>query len=472
MAGQIDRIGFGWYQVHILVLSAGFIVAESSELLMASSLTNAISNEMGIETSLGRSMLMTLTFVGFGLGTLASGPIGDVYGRRFPMLVGYIGVICVATVTYFLHSRELILLARVFLGIFGGLGIPAALISISEVSPTRLRGLSTACLGIAYVLGDLWAATGLRLIMPDLVTGPWRLLLFWAVIPATSLLFFGLLSPVSRYDTPYFLETQGRHTELEGVLALMAQLNHYKAPGEAMLPPRHVQHIVRKSSTKTLTGSLLTLRQWPMPLHIAALSLFFFTKDFLLYGMSVFWPVLWTSMSPQEGMQESTQLLATAAAGVPGVGLAMIVMHYVPRRPAICIGAIACGIAMFMLSFLATNERSFGIAGVPMVKVFFPTLQMVTMLLPSELFPTSVRAWCYSFVAVFGRIATFIVPIIVEQSQPAFLYTSVGLTALLSCIVWLLPETQSQNLSNDSAEDELQAVTDYGSIRTAMAEKA
>merc|ERR1719282_2054160 len=118
--------------------------------------------------------------------------------------------------------------------------------------------------------------------------------------------------------------------------------------------------------------------------------------------MGVFWPLAWKESNFR--IMNSTELTLTAAIGIPGVGIAMVIMYLLPRRIALSSSAIICAVAAFIIKgLLAKHTAAF--IGVVIFKLFFPTLQMVTMLFPSEVFPTQVRVWAWSFVSFFGRIA-------------------------------------------------------------------
>merc|ERR1719161_2551136 len=116
----------------------------------------------------------------------------------------------------------------------------------------------------------------------------------------------------------------------------------------------------------------------------------------------------------------------------------MGLMLVLPRRSALGACAGLCAFAAVALRSLLEG-RSLGLIGVVIFKLCFPTWQMVTMLLPSELFPTQVKCWGYAIVAVFGRIATIIVPVVVEWSHDSFLIVTGMLGVASVCIIRLLP---------------------------------
>lgn len=444
---RIDEMGFGPYQLQVFILSSGFIVAEGAEVAMAAGLVNVMAAEFDVVSTLGRAMLMTFTFIGFAVGTFVSGPVGDAFGRRLPMLVGYIGVITAAGITCLSVHVIAVYICRFLLGVFAGIGIPTACIAVSEVSPTKGRGMITAALGIAYILGELWAALGLCILMPDLEHGSWRWLLGWAVLPAVCLLLFGLWTPVSRYDTPFFLGSQGRNLDLVRALNLMATSN---GKPELVLADDEVVECERPIAL-SMTEAAYALWKGHHLVPWVVMAVLSFAKDFAFYGTDVLWPQLWVRVPGTEALDPAEELLLTASLGVPGACLAMYLMSVLPRRTAVASCASICAVAVLCLMALASGG-AVGYLGVGLFKLCFPTWQMVTMLLPSELFGTQIRAWAFASSAFFGRIATILSPVVVELGQRAFILALAFMGFVAASAVLLLPETKDCELSNVGSE--------------------
>mmetsp|Transcript_105378 Transcript_105378/g.298287 ORF Transcript_105378/g.298287 Transcript_105378/m.298287 type:complete len:514 (+) Transcript_105378:73-1614(+) len=439
VSDRINAMGFGTYQVHVFILCAGFIVAEGACLQMASGMSAAVAAQFGITSTFRQSLLMMYMFIGLASGTIASGPFGDIYGRRLPMLIGYVGIIATCVLAFLIPGLVALYVLFFTLGCFAGFGIPTALITLSEATPDANRGVSTGALGIAFCLGELWAAVGLRVILPDLLHGPWRFLVLWAAIPALCLLIFGFLSPVTKYDTAHFLGVRGRNGELVEAINLIAAMNG--RPESSLEAGAELN--VESSEALSFKDAMQYLLAWPMAMFTMVQSIMFFAKDLGFYGMGVFWPLAWRESS--FGMEGSLELIVTAAIGIPGVGVAVLVMGLLPRRVALSVGALCCAVAAFVIQGLI-HGRSYGFVGVILFKLFYPTWQMVTMLLPSEVFPTQVRVWAWSLVGFFGRIAAIIAPMLVNTSKATFLRSCGALALAVAIIVWTLPETKDCEL--------------------------
>lgn len=445
---RIDSIGFGWYQSQVFILCAGFIFAEGAELQTASGIANAFAEDFNIDGA-GRSTLMVLVFSGLALGTMATGVFGDHFGRRVPMLVGYSGIIvCALIIAACAKCRTAVYCTFFVLGACAGAGIPAALITMTEVVPTKMRGVCTAALGMAFSLGELWASIGLLLVMPGLASGPWRFVVLWSALPAAVLLCAGLCSRCSRYDTPAFCAVKRDCHGLVGAVNLMAEMN-----GRPDLRLETSEQLRTESYKDHDPSSTSHLFRRPNGLYLGVLAMAFFAKDFAFYGMGVFWPLVWKKVEGFEAMSPALELALTACTGIPGVFLALSTMGFLPRRLALAGASALCAGGSVALSHL-DDQLGVGVLGVLLFKLFFPTWQMTTMLLPAEIFPTAVRGLGYSLVAFGGRIACILAPIVVTSSTDRFLKISMFLNIGMMLLVWVLPETKHRELADSSSGGE------------------
>mmetsp|Transcript_65072 Transcript_65072/g.121249 ORF Transcript_65072/g.121249 Transcript_65072/m.121249 type:complete len:496 (-) Transcript_65072:190-1677(-) len=444
VAEFIDAVDYGQYQLHCFVICSGFIIAESALLSMCASLMKVMGDSIGLETDLGKESLIACLFAGLGAGTLLSGGLADPLGRRVPMLLGYVGMVVSAIAVACLPSTSLGVHLLLFtLGSSAGSGIPIAIITLAEVCPTSWRGLNACAVGMSYSFGEIWSGIGLRFFLPYMDDGPWHGMMIWAAFPSMAMLIFGVASPVSRYDSPIWVASKGHIETLLKGLNLMADMNgrsDMKLTSAAMLNiqgPDHPSH----HKAYTCAESLTHLLSPTLGLRVVIMATMFFAKDFAFYGMSVFWPLTWQHLE-MRSMLPATELCATAFLGIPGVLVAMLVVSNFPRQYALSGMAVSCAIACLLLTRLGEKSTPVGLVGAILFKVCFPTWQMITMLLPAEVFPTEVKGVAYSAIAFCGRISTLVAPLVIGESTALFLQLSAGMGLLSSLFVFLLPETK------------------------------
>jgi len=280
--------------------------------------------------------------------------------------------------------------------------------------------------------------------MPDLVHGSWQLLIVWSMIPAVCLVLFGMTSPVARHDTPFFLASQGKTSEVRQVLNMVAELN-----GKQHLHLSEEDTVVcNVPDMVALSEVLPSLLRPPLVSKVLVLSYIMFAKDFALFGCGVFWPQMWAAVEGVRDLSPALELLGTAAIGIPGVVLAVALLKVLPRRVGVVLGAsITCACALFFRGM--PNGRSSAFVGILAFKLFFPTWQMTSMLLPSELFGTRIRGFGFSCAASFGRLATIVSPFAVELGIDGFTGILAALALGAAVLVALLPETKDCELTED-----------------------
>jgi len=446
LGSLISSIGFGWYQVQVFILCSGALFSEGAIVEMMASLVGVWSDDDGIiqvATTAGKGMLMTYLFVGIQIGTVLCGFISDAFGRRWPLLLAYAGsVVMIVVISVAARSVASLYVFLVLTGIFTGMGVPAALVFVSEVMPAHLRGAAAALMGVSFRLGHIWASFGLCLFMPHMDTGPWRGLTLWAGIPALVFILAACMCSVSRHDTSYFLAAKGRNPELLAAINCMAMKNG--CPDKCMV----FQDSVNCPQTAPPLRELLpiALAYWFQALVLMAA---FFAKEFVAGGFITFMPVAMEELQDFSSISHAMQLLIISACGIPGVFIAMGVMSALPRRRALPLGAFLT--VLLALLMLSKTVWVFFL-GALCFQLAFPAWQMTTMLLPGEIFPTQVKTVWYGVVYFVGRFGSLVAPQVIHRSLPAYHFVVLGLGLSASILVQMLPETSHTDLTNLSKD--------------------
>jgi len=224
MAGAeraIEAIGFGPAQVITQVLAHGIWVADGIELTLMTALTASVGQELQLSHG-SMASLSSVAFLGIALGCGVSGFLGDNYGRRFPILGCYLGIACLATAISMAKDFPVLLALRLTEGIFMGMGMPASLTLVSEMSPVRWRVPLMAMRGVAFAVGNMIAALILLLDDPKMKALNWRHDVMLGVLPCMLL---GLLSVGILQESAVFLAKACRLQEAKQVLDWMRRMN-------------------------------------------------------------------------------------------------------------------------------------------------------------------------------------------------------------------------------------------------------
>ncbi|CAE7205908.1 unnamed protein product [Symbiodinium natans] len=229
-------------------------------------------------------------------------------------------------------------------------------------------------------------------------------------------------------------------------LELVCWLPWRLGAGKTLVPVSNLADSGQDGEILGISEALASLATRKQSLGVLALSVMFFVKDLAFYGMGNFWPLAWRKTNKLAGTSPATELLATAGLGLPGVAVAMLLIFSLPRRFAFTMSAVLCAFGVYAVHGILDKEMSLGLVGVVFFKLFYPTAQMTTFLLPSEVFTTQIRVWSMSIIAFCGRMAPLAVPLLIHSSTHLFLYLTMGLLLLSALLVWYLPETKDVEL--------------------------
>ena len=215
----IEAVGFGWFQIALLVLCGATQLADATELLVLSLLNNPVQCAFGVSKA-ETAWLASAVFAGMLCGAYVTGHVSDRYGRRvgFGMtttLVASFGLISAGAPNF-----AVLVVSRFFVGVGVG-GANAALSLYAEYLPTAMRGRGLILFFFFFSVGGVLEAGVAYLLMPD-----WRALLFATAIPS---IFLVICFPVVP-ESPRFLVVHGRTDEAERCLAKAASWNSAKLP--------------------------------------------------------------------------------------------------------------------------------------------------------------------------------------------------------------------------------------------------
>ena len=218
MDETLDDLGFGYYQIVLLLICGGSRAAYGSVVQLLALVQGCIMLEWGLD-EVYESVLTGSVFAGQIFGMLTLGPLADYYGRRPLILVGWAIVVvfgllsCIATDIWFLISTET--LVGVGLGAIQALTYDLFIESMPGKFRSRVVYVSLfTVLGEIYVIAVAWGGV--------LADSGWRWLAFYAILPiliVSSVGFFVMEESVR------WLVTQGKHVEADKVLATIASTN-------------------------------------------------------------------------------------------------------------------------------------------------------------------------------------------------------------------------------------------------------
>jgi len=112
--------------------------------------------------------MVSVVFMGFSVGNVISGTIGDRFGRRKAVLLSYLMIGVFGMATAYATNALMMVSLRFCVGVGCGIGFPAVYSLIPEVCPTAYRGPTSTLMIGCMPVGELFAAIGVLLIDPNL----------------------------------------------------------------------------------------------------------------------------------------------------------------------------------------------------------------------------------------------------------------------------------------------------------------
>eukprot|EP00928_Gymnodinium_smaydae_P034345 TRINITY_DN24360_c1_g4_i1.p1 TRINITY_DN24360_c1_g4~~TRINITY_DN24360_c1_g4_i1.p1 ORF type:complete len:499 (+),score=54.01 TRINITY_DN24360_c1_g4_i1:83-1579(+) len=483
---KIDEIGFGAFQLLTLLLAGGLMLAEGAEVLVMGSITTLLKGHWELSALL-RGTMVAVVFIGFAAGNLLSGYIGDRFGRRVSILLGYCLIGSMGFLTGLALNPAMMVCLRFGVGVGCGVGFPSVYSLMPEVCPTHLRG-SMSSLMIGFMpLGELYAALLVLFVDPTLSSSQhhcelyahypnmyrpfvctWRTMCELSALPA---FFFFVCSFFFLWESPQYLCAHGRAEEARVVLRKMAKMNGKSVDLDdtqlvtSAAVPEPVPH--EFSYTSALTKLLSP------PFFGTTLFMFLahFTKDFSVFGLSYVLPQYFHQL---ETLTVGVHLTIMALLAIPGVLMAFFLTRASAIGHITSMRACAAFCALFTLGMLESSRDLIGAPCAFLCKSFAMAYFICTVVYTAEVFPTQFRNTAVGFCTSFGRAGSILAPLIFELSREhadgSFDVFLVLLAVLATCIAAtagfaLTVETKGRSLACEAATVSDGQAPKYGSAQ-------
>eukprot|EP00439_Symbiodinium_sp_Y106_P060034 s1128_g8.t2 len=409
----VEDIGIGPAQAFPALLGGGIWVADGSELLILGSVTKAVSDEWALN-GFQRGMVVSIVFIGILLGNTSSGPLGDGMGRKLPILLSYLGIalfsVLSASATGFFSMAGV----RMLVGFAFGLGQPATVALLNEVSPRRWRYLLMAQAMALFCVGELYAAWLIWLDDPMMKSLDWRWLCMVGAVP--SIVGF-VLAYFFLDESPAYLDENGYRQEALAALQSLKDRNgahdvscEYETSLTAQTPKSVRDHVA------TIFSRSLIFTTFTMMFSCLMLNLVFYGS---LYAFpQVFTETNKTSYSP------AVVLMIGAMVEWPGFFGAPIMEKFVTGKTIMLWCSSLCALSLLALVIGANGE---GIlyslllqGGYLGIKTTISITFVAAYTLAATAFPCAARTTGVAACQAAGRVGGIVAPLIFEMLQNIF----------------------------------------------------
>jgi MFS family permease len=441
LIAELDEAALSRFHLRAVLVSGMGFFTDAYDLFVIGIASTLIAKEWNLSSGKLAVLNSTMLAAAF-LGALVFGRFADVVGRKRVywmvaaiMVVGALG-------SALAPSFWLLIVFRFVLGVGVGGDYPVSAVMMSEYANRKDRGklvgmvFGTQALGL--IVGPLVALALIGGGASDDVV--WRILLGLGALPAAAVLYLRTKMPES---PRYRAQVQGRTAEAASQLA---DFTSGQVTGNGSGAP----------SQNLGLRAFLTNRRYLIMLAGTAGT--WFLLDYAYYGNTISTPQILGLISPDASTTSkiALQLVIFVVAAVPGYVLAIARLDRIGHRRlqltgfammALCFAIIAIvpGLTTMVVPFLLVYGVSY----------FFTEFgpNMTTFVMPSELYPVSMRATGHGISAGVGKLGAFIGVFLFPVLQTSLglrgtLLLTAGVSVLGFALTLVLPEPAGRSLED------------------------
>jgi MFS family permease len=441
LIAALDEASLSRFHLRAVLVSGMGFFTDAYDLFVIGIASTLIAAQWNLSSGQLALLNSTMLFAAF-LGACVLGRFADTGGRkRVYWLVA--AIMIVAALGSALSPSFWVLIAFRFLLGFGvGGDYPVSAVLMSEYANRKDRGklvgmvFGTQALGL--IVGPLVALALLGAGVSDDLA--WRILLGLGAVPAAAVIYLRRKMPES---PRYQVQVQGKAQQAADQIAAFTD---GQVSGDGSGGQRHELGL----------RAFLTNRHWLILLAGTAGT--WFLLDYAYYGNTISTPQILGLISPNASTMTkiALQLAIFVVAAVPGYLLAIARLDKIGHRRLQLLGFAmmgACFLIIAAVPGLTTAVVPFLL--VYGVSYFFTEFgpNMTTFVMPSELYPVSMRATGHGISAGVGKLGAFIgvflFPILSDNlGLRGTLLLTAGVAALGFALTLVLPEPAGRSLED------------------------
>ncbi len=415
---------------------------DAYDLFVIGTVSALVSVQWHLST-LQTSWVTGAAILGAFVGAFTFGRIADAIGRKKVYVTVAVIMIFGALASAFAPSFVWLVAARLLLGLGIGGDYPVSAVFMSEYSNRqdrgRLVGLVFSMQALGLIVGPLIA---LLLLSSGIGDGlVWRLLLGLGAVPAAAVVYLRSKMP----ESPRYL----------------AQVRGESARAAAEIQ-RFSDGVIAQPTGQTAGSGPLGLRRFLCDRRLLLLLLgtsgAWFLFDYAYYGNTLSLPAILNQVNPTASLELKLawSLGMFVLFAVPGYLLAVLRMDRLGHRRLQFVGFAAIALCFLVLAIvpaLTAHVAPFlAILGVSYFFIEFGP-NMTTFVLPSEVFPVSVRTTGHGIAAGIGKLGAFVgvflVPVLQKHIGLRGMLAVAGGSAMLGfAVTFLLPEPAGRTLED------------------------
>ncbi|AME26374.1 MULTISPECIES: MFS transporter [Burkholderiaceae] len=417
ISARIERMPFSSFHRRLLLMGGLGYTFDAMDAAVLAFLLPVLRKEWML-TSVQTGVLGSGTFIGYFLGAMLAGILGDLIGRKRVMMYALV-IYCIASLASAVaHDWPFFLATRIVAGL--GTGAESAIVApfLSEFVARRYRGAFTGSLAGFFSFGFVAAALLGYLVIP-LSPNAWRWVMVITALPIVMLLWWRRALP----ESPRWLVARGRHDEAEAIVAQaeaelraagvkLESLPETDAAADSVVPIAAERASAQRASALANVKALwsrnlarITAMTWIMWLSIT----------FSYYAFFTWIP----SLLVQNGMtitRSFSYSLVIYIAQIPGYFSGAWLNEKIGRQATIASYMVLGGVSALGLA-LTRSDAGIMASGVLLSFFMNGTYAGVYAYTP-EVFPTDVRTTGVGMASSIGRLGAIAAPILVGYVYP------------------------------------------------------
>jgi len=418
-AEVVDSLGLGLAQARVAALALGVWFTDGLDICLVTVTTPTMAREFHL-THAQRGLLTTAAMLGVAIGCF--GFVGDVLGRKPPIVFSYFFTVVMNVVTVGAGSFNTLFATRLGVGIAMGVGMSPSIAMMSETTPKRWRMAMAGAKGIIGISGFLFGNVSMYVSDPTLVHLRWRALFLYYSIPGV---FLGIAALLFLPESPAFLAHKGHQKAAVRVLDSMRRLNcRADVPFELACPREDIED--RERQTDVQAGTLSMRSQLNV---IFGRSLIGCTTAALILNLAINVihyhqnygePQVFTSDAASLKLEPAAQLMVANSFGLIGFPMTVFSSMCLSRRSGIVLAFAMVSALTFTFASTVTastktwyTETFFQFSMCLLRGIFSMTWNFVHQF-SVEIYPVACSTTGGAAVIGVGRIGSCVAPLIFE----------------------------------------------------------
>jgi len=411
---RLDRLPMSRFHRRILwLIGIGMFFDGFDIYIMSTVISATVASKFA--TLDDSAQFIAMTFLGMTIGSLATGFLGDRFGRRFTYQVNLM-VFGLASLAAALAPNMAVLIAcRFVMGVGLGAENVVGYSTLTEFMPPAVRGRMQGIMTVFVVTGlPVSALLGWALVP----IATWRVMFVIGGIGATAVWYVRKALP----ESPRWLAATGRDAEAE---ALLTSIEAEVAADRGALPA------VPAGDPPRFSRSLGSLFAPAMLRRLIVGCVLLIVINTLIYGFVTWLPTFFVKQGMTITRSLGFTLVMTLGAPVGSAIGALSSDRWGRRR--VIVTASALAIAVGAVYPFATDPALVLTCGAALVVPIYVLVALLFGIYVPELFPTEIRLRASGICNTFGRAATIGTPFLVVA-----LFGRHGVTGVLAFMIALL----------------------------------